>query len=256
MRLTDNNFRFWWHHQLLTSDLPDRAKLVALSIWAGIDTETGISSTGGVESLMEDHRMGRRTVSNWLDVLRTKGWIVMKSRGNRRLGKCSEYVLAVPNYLKDQVPEKWHMNGQDHVPLSSASCATSDIIMCSAGLHAYRSLNHSSKTTESHMRGESVGLGNQFAVEAKDKPTALNKKTKAVSTTLPVDFKVTEEMRDWARNEALEAQVDLETEKFRDYHQAKGSKFVDWEAAWRNWMRNTLNFTKPAKAPAGGQPWF
>lgn len=255
MRLTDNNFRFWWHHQLLTSDLPDRAKLVAFSIWAGIDTKTGISSTGGVESLMEDHRIGRRTVSNWLDVLRTKGWIVMKSRGNRRLGRCSEYVLAVPNYLKDQVPVKWHVNGQDQVPLPSASCATSDIIMCSAGLHAHRSLNQSSKTTESLVSGKFVGLGNQVGVEAGDKQAAVNKGTKAVLKTVPANFKITEGMRKWARKETPDADVDRELDKFLDYHQAKGTKNANWEPAWRNWMRKAQEYAKE-KAPAGGAVWW
>ena len=31
-------------------------------------------------------------------------------------------------------------------------------------------------------------------------------------------------------------------ERFRDYHRAKGSKFVDWQAAWGTWVRNSVGF--------------
>lgn len=41
-------------------------------------------------------------------------------------------------------------------------------------------------------------------------------------------------------------------EKFRDFHQARGSKFVDWDAAWRTWLRNEQDFaarSRPVEKP-------
>lgn len=33
-------------------------------------------------------------------------------------------------------------------------------------------------------------------------------------------------------------EIDDEAAKFRDYHLAKGSTFLDWDAAWRTWLGN------------------
>lgn len=36
--------------------------------------------------------------------------------------------------------------------------------------------------------------------------------------------------------------IQNEASKFRDYHLAKCSKFADWDAAWRNWVRKSVEF--------------
>lgn len=36
--------------------------------------------------------------------------------------------------------------------------------------------------------------------------------------------------------------IDDEAERFRDYHLARGSRFRDWDAAWRTWIGNALKF--------------
>jgi len=53
----------------------------------------------------------------------------------------------------------------------------------------------------------------------------------------------------WAPNAkhvelAQSNQLDLHSEsaKFCDHHDAKGSKFVDWDAAFRTWLRNAVSF--------------
>ena len=30
--------------------------------------------------------------------------------------------------------------------------------------------------------------------------------------------------------------------RFKDYHLARGTRFVDWRAAWRTWSRNAAKF--------------
>ena len=39
-----------------------------------------------------------------------------------------------------------------------------------------------------------------------------------------------------------EQEISNEADKFRDYHLARGSKFKDWNAAWRTWLRNSRQF--------------
>lgn len=66
-------------------------------------------------------------------------------------------------------------------------------------------------------------------------------KPRKPETLLPDDFTVTDEMKawfaeqDWAR---FVTHPGVETQNFMDHHRAKGSKFRDWTAAWRTWMRN------------------
>lgn len=43
--------------------------------------------------------------------------------------------------------------------------------------------------------------------------------------------------------------VSAELEKFRDHHQAHASKFSDWQAAWRTWIRKATEF----RAARGGK---
>jgi hypothetical protein len=64
---------------------------------------------------------------------------------------------------------------------------------------------------------------------------------------VPVDFTITPSMRSWFEKEDLAAQgVDLDhhTARFLDHHTAKGTKFKNWEAAWRNWMRLAAKFAQ------------
>lgn len=54
----------------------------------------------------------------------------------------------------------------------------------------------------------------------------------------PAGFAVTEEMRQWAREKVPGASVQTETEKFRD-HTFK-TPISDWQGAWRNWLRRSV----------------
>jgi hypothetical protein len=53
-----------------------------------------------------------------------------------------------------------------------------------------------------------------------------------------------------------ETKLDLhrECQRFIDHHDAKGSVFADWDAAFRTWLRNSVEFAKQrqgGQAPAG-----
>jgi uncharacterized protein YdaU (DUF1376 family) len=63
---------------------------------------------------------------------------------------------------------------------------------------------------------------------------------------------------DWKPNEGHHSQagknglnVELEAEQFRDYHTAKGSVMLDWDAAFRTWLRNAVKFqARDSKRPS------
>jgi len=56
----------------------------------------------------------------------------------------------------------------------------------------------------------------------------------------PDDFKLTEERREVARAFGLDPAT--EWNKFHDHALAHGSRYVNWDAAWRSWCRNAHRF--------------
>jgi len=65
---------------------------------------------------------------------------------------------------------------------------------------------------------------------------------------LPSNFSVTDEMIAYAKKNGANGNLENLTEDFRLYHRKKGSKFVDWGAAWKTWIRNDLKWNPPEKS--------
>lgn len=64
----------------------------------------------------------------------------------------------------------------------------------------------------------------------------------------PADFTLTAERQHYAEAKGLVGVAD-QFERFLDHHRAKGSVFRDWDAAWRTWVRNGVDFQNKAKGP-------
>lgn len=74
---------------------------------------------------------------------------------------------------------------------------------------------------------------------------------------LPEGFTITGPMEIWAKTNAPQIELKSETENFKDWHLAKGSMFRNWDAAWRTWMRRSLEYGKKnATAGAAPKEWF
>ncbi|MGW9637468.1 hypothetical protein [Nocardiopsis alba] len=71
----------------------------------------------------------------------------------------------------------------------------------------------------------------------------MNKPAKK-KTTAPEHLDITDQMRAWADQNTPGINLELETLKFLNHHGAKGSKFIDWVKAWRNWMINARQFAE------------
>ena len=72
------------------------------------------------------------------------------------------------------------------------------------------------------------------------------KKRKAA---LPPDWRPNEGHQSRAKASGLN--VELEAEAFRDHHTAKGSVMLDWDAAFRTWLRNAVKFqARDSKRPS------
>lgn len=69
---------------------------------------------------------------------------------------------------------------------------------------------------------------------------------------LPADFSLTEARRAKALAKAPGCDVELWFDHFRNHHQARGSVFKDWDAAWRTWICQGVRFGYPRKQEAPG----
>lgn len=70
-------------------------------------------------------------------------------------------------------------------------------------------------------------------------------------TLAPEDFRITDDLKTWAHDRGITKELIDQTERFLDHHRARGTKFRDWKAAWRTWMRN---FIKWHVERTGGDP--
>jgi hypothetical protein len=71
------------------------------------------------------------------------------------------------------------------------------------------------------------------------------------SNRAPETFKVTNEMKSWARSKYPRINIDSATESFMDYEFKTPKK--DWNAAWRNWIRSPYN-TQMSKGECVARP--
>ena len=56
----------------------------------------------------------------------------------------------------------------------------------------------------------------------------------------PENFKLTDKLKAFAEAGGLDPE--MEWGHFKDHHRSKNSRFVDWEAAYRVWCRNSVKF--------------
>jgi hypothetical protein len=80
----------------------------------------------------------------------------------------------------------------------------------------------------------------------KEKEVETKQRTKG--SRLSADWVLPKEWADWARQERPDLDLRSVGEQFRDYWSAKagsGATKLDWQATWRNWVRNQKQSYKP-----------
>lgn len=78
-----------------------------------------------------------------------------------------------------------------------------------------------------------------------DHSEAEKPKPKKRKSSLPENFKPTAQHESLAND--LGVNLNHEIQQFIDYHTAKDSKYVDWHAALRTWIRNAAKWSKGSK---------
>lgn len=76
---------------------------------------------------------------------------------------------------------------------------------------------------------------------------------RARACALPPDWVLSDRNIEDAEKAGLTAEeIEHEATTFRDHHLAKGSRFVDWAAAWRTWLQRYRRFGRAG--PSAGRP--
>ena len=80
-------------------------------------------------------------------------------------------------------------------------------------------------------------------------PEATKKVTKTIrNTTIPEDWQPGEKALAHTREHYPSMPINIEIEKFRDYHLSKGTKRSNWDASWRTWCINGNSYADGAWA--------
>lgn len=113
-------------------------------------------------------------------------------------------------------------------------------------LTAKRVSNHKAKTNAvGNDDGVSDALPREEKRRDKDK-----KETRA--SKLPDDFAINDTGVKYANGRGVN--ITTELDGFRNYHEAKGTTFKDWQAAWRTWCDNAVKFGRASAPKADDKP--
>jgi hypothetical protein len=105
--------------------------------------------------------------------------------------------------------------------------------------------------------GRSRGPSPVAALAQSEPPAQSPKRTRAErSISIPVEWAPRSDELALARE--LGVDPAKEHASFRDHHTAKGSRFVDWNAAFRTWLRNAVKFNRggSARGSSGSASFF
>lgn len=81
-------------------------------------------------------------------------------------------------------------------------------------------------------------------------------------TGAPDEFELSDDLKRWTLLKDPNLDITEEIENFLDYHRARGNAFSSWDAAWRTWVKKSIQFnatkqnvkpfTKPQPEPDPG----
>lgn len=204
--------------------------------------------------LAERHGTSRRTVWTCLKALQRRGHLAIESGGGRHCVSHYRPVILAQNNVKpaSSFPAE---SVKPASPFPASETVQFDVEKGAEQRQKSGSLLHpepSEEPTEEPSEGENPDL----LGDSPSKKSSSKKETKR-STAMPNSWPSAADLA-WARghwNDAGRAdlidRIDAEAARARDHHAAKGSKFLNWSAAWRNWSRNAVEFSKAS--PQGGR---
>lgn len=235
-------------------------KVVALILAARMNSK--LPGWGGrpvaypeLTEIAEDAEVNKRTASRAIATLKERG-IVQVIRFRKEDGKLSRNYYVWTADQSDAYTPDW-MTSRDSASQRPEERMTAEQQAAAAAeqVHPASWARRHAAEIPAQEQSAIVEDDGQFPIEseklkAAPKPRKKVKKTSR-STAIPEDWAPNEKCLAYAREHYPSMPVSIEAEKFRDYHLAKGSKYSNWDAAWRSWCRNGNEYAEGAwKLPA------
>lgn len=206
--------------------------LLALALADHADDD-GENIFPSVEKLATKTRQAERTVQYQLRRMEAAGWLLRVNRGNGGRSQTTEYRIS-PLWLK----------GADFAPIEkgandSEKGANDDTKGCNPRQKRVQQVapayNRHRTVKEPSVIVSSASAQKRDAVRAAALPSDFAPDATAVQMAAELGVVLGDELA-----------------AFADYHAANGSRYKDWQAALRTWLRNAARFAARG-APAGGR---
>jgi hypothetical protein len=237
---TSDKPEVWQIAQELGID-PDAVVGKLLRVWAWFDQHTEDGNAPSVTKNVLDRSVG---VTGFCNAVVSVGW----------LGE-EDGVLSITNFT--------HHNGETAKKRAQTAKR--------AASHRKRNKGVTPGNAESDDESNATSVTKSVPKEEKIKDKDINNKNSSAGAKekqkrrrrLSANFSLSDSASQYAKSFWLtkgrgDLLLDEQFAQFCDYHRAKGSLMVDWDSAWKTWVRNAVEFTKPpgGPKPAGSQDDF
>lgn len=232
MRIRSIKPEFWSSEDIAALDWPTR--LLFIGLWSYVD-DNGVGRDNeklimaDLFPLEDDPRETLATVSRGLQALCDGGQITRYEVD----GRAYLYINAWASHQRIDRPNK------PRYPLPTSENANVRQTLATS--------SRDPRETPATGAGEQGNRGTeeQSATRTRRRP----------STPLPKRWQPNDKHKKYAHSKGIN--VDHEAERFRNWAQAKDQRYVDWDAAFRNWLTNsrTTGPTRPATSPRDQLPW-
>jgi hypothetical protein len=212
----------------------DKAQLLVLLALADFADDSG-NCWPSVAAVGQKARMSERNARRIIRDLEEAGFLSVVTGGGR-FG-CSQYVVRNPDKMSpgQNVPP-----GQNQHETRTKPARNPDIAMSA---EPSRTIKEPSIEPLCISPAENVGGSDRAPRRKPEVPLP--------EDWVPSDRNLADaESRNFTRQE-----IDANAEQFRNHHISKGSRFRDWDAAWRTWLGNARKFersTASRSGPSGG----
>jgi hypothetical protein len=251
--VSDAPFLFRWRRAFASEDGPHATVRAVLAILSFHMDQNGGSCHPSIPTLVEETGLSDRAVRARLQDAEAKGWIVRTSVGEdggqgwRRY----EYQAAIPGKVRQEVPQEKgeraapHDNGAEPPAARKAEGAEYGSARRTEG-----AARHDKKVRQEVPANSSRELltppvvppagGDTHTGAA---PRSRQRRSRAVQ--LPDEWSPNEKHHEIADAEGVD--LHREVVRFRDWALANGRTQKDWDATFRNWLRNDRYRSKPGQ---------
>lgn len=168
--------------------------------------------------------------------------VVLKRWGQEVADELSSNDPKRPSWIRVEGGWKIH-DFEKHHPLRA------EIEAKRADLKVKRS-QAGSKGAAKRWQADGKDMANDGSETQTETKTTTSKEVEARkrATTVPRNFKITDEMRAWAKEHTPLVDIDRKLPEFIDYWHGTGKAMKDWVAVWRNGMRKQQEFAERDRA--------